>query len=180
MSDDTNAQGTPPPSTPSWTPPPPTPTPTPPTPDATGGTPAPATSGGGANITLSPALVFGLVAVVAIALSVFLKESEGGGAPGVSFWDAIGGLWSLFAIAAAIATLVPTLRSVVNLSEKTAWTVAAAGASSLVIWWVLFVLPRIDANLAFLATVGTAAGVAAAWISPGNTIKEDAGPSEAS
>lgn len=186
MSDDTNAQGTPPPSTPSgpsWTPPPPTPTPPAPEyqnyqapPDATGGTPAPAKTG--PSINASAPMVFGFVAVAAIVLATFIKETE------ISFWDQFGGLWSLFAIAAAVLTLLPALRTVVNVGPELAWKLAAGGAAALVLWWVLFVLPNIGqpqvANLTFLATVGVAAGVLAVWTSPDNSLKSHADSSSSS
>ena len=179
MSDDTNAQG-PAPSGPSWTPPPPTPTPPPgyqaPGPDATGGTPTAAKRG--PNINVSAPMVFGVVAVVAIVLATFIKETD------ISFWDQFGGLWSLFAIAAAVLTLLPALRTVVNLGADLAWKLAAGGATALVLWWVLFVLPRIGqpqvANLTFLATVGVAAGVLAVWTSPDNSLKSRTGTSSTS
>lgn len=173
MSDDRNAQDTPPPSGPagpSWTPPPPTATPAPPTPDVTSSTPTPARSG--PNINVSAPMVFGVIAVAAIVLATFLEETE------ISFWDQFGGLWSLFAIAAALLTLLPALRTVVNLKADLAWTLALGGAAALVLWWVLFVLPNIGqpqvANLTFLATVGVAAGVLAVWTSPDNSLKSHA------
>jgi len=175
MSDDTNTQGAA-PSGPSWTPPPPTPTPTStstpaayhaPGPDATGGTPA--TAKRGPNINVSAPMVFGIVAVIAIVLATFIKET------GISFWDQFGGLWSLFAIAAAVLTLLPAVRTAVNVGADLAWKLAAGGATALVLWWVLFVLPSIGqpqvANLTFLATVGVAAGVLAVWTSPDNSLK---------
>lgn len=186
MSDDTNAQGTPPPSGPSWTPPPPAPTPPAPdyqsfqtpAPDATGGTPAPAPAKSGPNINVSAPMVFGIVAVAAIVLATFIKETE------ISFWDQFGGLWSLFAIAAALLTLLPALRTVVNVGAELAWKLAAGGAVALVLWWVLFVLPNIGqpqvANLTFLATVGVAAGVLAVWTSPDNSLKSHAETSSSS
>ena len=175
MSDDTNTQGAA-PSGPSWTPPPPTPTPTStstpaayhaPGPEATGGTPATAKRGPSMNV--SAPMVFGIVAVIAIVLATFIKETD------ISFWDQFGGLWSLFAIAAAVLTLLPAVRTAVNVGADLAWKLAAGGATALVLWWVLFVLPSIGqpqvANLTFLATVGVAAGVLAVWTSPDNSLK---------
>ncbi len=179
MSDDTNAQGTPPPSGSSWTPPPPTPTPPAPefqgyqspgpAPDPTGATPAPTKSV--ASISLSAPLVCGVVAAVSIVLATFIKETE------INFWDTFGGLWSLFAIAAAVLTLLPSLHSAVGIKADVAWKVGAGGAAALVLWWVLFVLPNIGqsqvANLTFLATIGVTAGVLAAWTSSDNPYKAD-------
>ena len=42
----------------------------------------------------------------------------------------------------------------VNLPAKLAWTIAAIGAGYLVFWWVLFILPSISLNVAFLVTLG--------------------------
>ena len=39
-------------------------------------------------------------------------------------------------------------------ARQLAWTIAAVGAGYLVFWWVLFVLPDISLNVAFLATLG--------------------------
>lgn len=179
MSDDTNAQGTPPPSGPSWTPPPPTPTPTPltpdyqaPPPDATGGAPTPARTG--PTINVSAPLVYGVVAVIGIVLGLFLKESPVDGAPSVNLWDQLSELWSIVAILAAVLALLPLFSSAINLSADTAWRVQAGGAAALVLWWVLFVLPNINVNVSFLATVGVAAAVLAAWTNPDNPYKADA------
>ena len=67
-----------------------------------------------------------------------------------------------------MATLLPALRSVINLPAKLVWTIAAVGAGYLVFWWVLFILPDISLNVAFLVTIGVAAAVAAVWTSPDN------------
>lgn len=184
MSDDTNAQGTP-PMGPSWTPPPSAgsapPPPAPPeyqsyqgggsTPDPTGGVPQPVKSGG-PGVQVSPALVFGVVAIVGVVLGLFIKESPTDGAPGVNLWDELSELWSLVAIVAAVVTLLPAVRGVVNLGEQQAWKIAAGGAAALVLWWVLFILPTINYNVSFLATVGVAAGVVAVWTSQGNPYKQ--------
>jgi hypothetical protein len=42
-----------------------------------------------------------------------------------------------------------------------------------VFWWVLFVLPSISLNVAFLATLGVAAAVAAVWTSPDNPYRDE-------
>jgi hypothetical protein len=187
MSDESNPHGTPTPAPPqgddgSWTPPPPSATPPPaPTPPVPGQPPGPGGPTGdatsvstGPEIVLSPGLVFGLVAVVAIVLGLLLKESEGAGAPSVNLWDRTSApLWSIVAIVAAVATLLPALRSVVKVAAWLAWLIAAAGAGYLVFWWVLFVLPSISLNVAFLATLGVAAAVAAVWTSPDNPYRDE-------
>lgn len=121
------------------------------------GYPAPPASG---DTKVAAATWWALLAVVAIALAVSLPED------GDSGWGRIG-VWAGFAIAAAVATLVPALRSSLNLGEERAWQVAVAGGVSLAGYWVLFVLPAITMNVSFLATVGCAAGGIAAWLAPG-------------
>jgi len=125
-------------------------------------------------VQVSAALIFGAIAVVGVVLGLFLKESVAEGAPGVSLWDQLSELWSIVAIVAAVATLLPALRSVLSLGEQLAWRFAAGGAAALVLWWVLFILPNINLNVSFLATVGVVAAVLAAWTSPGNPFLETA------
>jgi hypothetical protein len=178
MSDDTNGQGTP----PSWTPPPPG-NPTPPPPpqqdfqahqgapsgDPTGSTPQPATKSR-PNVNLSPEIVLGVVAVLGVVLGLVLKVEPKFGASAttadgkVKLWDAMGWPWSILAIVAAVATLVPAFRGAINVSEKLASTITMVAAAALVFWWVLFVLPVISLTTGFLATVGVAAGVGAVWL----------------
>jgi hypothetical protein len=172
----------------SWTPPPPSSAPSPvPAPqtyqartDSTGGVPVTGT-GGGASLTLTPGLVFALLAIVGIVLAVLLKEAgiaDRTNAEGVpqkgSLWDVVGGLWSIAAIAAAVLTLLPALRSVANLDAKRAWMIGAAGAAFLVFWWVVFLLPSLRFNVSFLATLAVVAAVLAVWTSPGNLYKSAA------
>lgn len=178
MSDDSNAQGGP-----SWTPPPPG-NPTPPPPpqqeyqayqgapsgDPTGGTPQPAAKSG-PNINFSPEVVLGIVAVLGVVLGLLLKVEPKFGASATTtdgkfkLWDAMGWPWSILAIVAAVATLLPAFRSALNVSEKLASTITMVAAAALVFWWVLFVLPVISITTGFLATVGVAAGVGAVWMS---------------
>lgn len=101
-----------------------------------------------------------LASVVAMVLAVSLKEDGDNG------WGRIG-VWAGFAIAAAVLTLAPTIGRQMNLTSARAWRVAATGAVGLVAFWVLFVLPSIAMNISFAATLGVAAGVAAAWFAPG-------------
>lgn len=101
-----------------------------------------------------------LVSITAMALAVSLKED------GTNGWDRVG-VWAAFAIAAAVLTLAPVVRDNLNLSAGRAWHLGAVGAGGLVGYWILIVLPWIEQNVSFLATVGVAAGVWAVWRSPG-------------
>ena len=181
MFDESSPHGTPSP------PPPPSSTPPPPAPpqsaaDVTGGVPrgvdqtggvAPAGTKG-ATVTLTPGLVLGVVAVAAIVVGLLVKESDGAGAPSANLWDRTSApLWSIVAIAAAVATLLPALRGVLNIPAKLCWTIAAVGAAYLVFWWVLFILPSISLNVAFLVTLGVAAAVAAVWTSSDNPYRDE-------
>lgn len=105
-------------------------------------------------------LWLGLASVALVLLAVFVEEHDS------NLWDG-SVVWSLFAIAAAVATLAPALGRQIGLSESTAWTVGAIGAGGLVAWWVLLVLPGIADNIGFVATAGVAAGAAAVWRAPG-------------
>ena len=102
------------------------------------GSPVAATPRGSVNIDLSVGLVFAVLGLVGIVLAVFLKEAD------ENYWDNVGELWSMAAIVAAVLTLVPSLRSVVDLDDKLAWRLGAVGAVFLVFWWVVFVLPTMD------------------------------------
>ena len=166
MADDSNPHGTPNiPGERSWTPPPPPPTQStlPPSDDATGGVTR------GATVTLTPGLVLGVIAVAAIVIGLFVKESDSAGAPSVNLWDRTSApLWSIMAIVAAASSLLPALYTVLNIPVRLAWTIGAVGAAYLVFWWVLFVLPSISLNVSFLVTLGVAAAVAAVRSSPDN------------
>ena len=101
-----------------------------------------------------------LLAVACVALAVSIEEDGDHG------WGRIG-VWAAFAIGCAVLTLAPAVRNQVSLAPDTAWRVATAGAVGLAGYWVLFVLPRIEMNVSFLATLGCAAGIFAAWQAPG-------------
>jgi hypothetical protein len=174
MSDESSPHGTPssanPPPPPVGTPPPPAPAPAQPSTDPTGGVPA----ARGATVTLTLGLVLGVVAIIAILIGLLLEESAGEGAPSESLWDRTSApLWSIVAIVAAVATLLPALRSVVNVPARLAWTIGAVGAGYLVFWWVIFVLPDISLNVAFLVTLGVGAAVAAVVTSPDNPYRDE-------
>jgi hypothetical protein len=177
MSDESSPHGVPNQGTPSPANPPPPPAATPPPPapapsstDPTGGVPA----AKGATVTLTPGLVLGVVGIIAILIGLLLNESDGEGAPSESLWDRTSApLWSIVAIVAAVATLLPALRSVVNVPARLAWTIGAVGAGYLVFWWVLFILPEISLNVAFLVTLGVGAAVAAVLTSPDNPYRDE-------
>ena len=176
MSDESSPHGVPgQPPNPSNPPPPPTATPPPPAPapsstDPTGGVPA----ARGATVTLTLGLVLGVVGIIAILIGLLLDESDGGGAPSESLWDRTSApLWSIVAIVAAAATLLPALRSAINVPARLAWTIGAVGAGYLVFWWVLFILPDISLNVAFLVTLGVGAAVAAVLTSPDNPYRDE-------
>jgi hypothetical protein len=192
MSDESSPHGTPNPAPQpggdgSWTPPPPSTTPPPPAPtepsvDPSGGVnraadhtgAVTAHGAGGATVTLTAGLVLGLVAVAAIATGLLIEESDIAGAPSVNLWDRTSApLWSVVAIVAAVATLLPALRSSINVPARLAWTIAAVGAAYLVFWWVLFIIPSITLNVAFLVTLGVAAAVAAVWVSSDNPYRDE-------
>jgi hypothetical protein len=170
---ESNPQGAQP--NPSPTPPPP-PASSPPaagtaTGDSTGSTTTPVQRG--ATVTLSPGLVLGIVAIAAIVVGMFIKESDAAGAPSVNLWDRTSApLWAIVAIVAAVATLLPALTNVLNVPARLAWTIAAVGAGYLVFWWVLFVLPIVSLNVSFLVTLGVGAAVAAVWTSADNPYRD--------
>ncbi|MBA3281718.1 MAG: hypothetical protein H0U29_05760, partial [Acidimicrobiia bacterium] len=112
------------------------------------------------GVRVSATVVWSLISIVSLALAVSLEEDGDNG------WGRIG-VWAGFALAAAVITLAPALRSQLNLSGERAWQVAVAGGVGLAGFWVLFVLPSISQNVSFLATVGCAAGGLAAWLAPG-------------
>lgn len=156
----------------SWGAPPSTGTPPPPPPDATGAVPAPSSSGGG-GLSLSVdnpvALVLGIVAIAGVVLGLLLSADQETGFEGtsasVSFWDQMGWTWAILGIVAAAATLLPLLGKSIGLSAKQVTSVVTIAAGVLGLWWVLFILPSINSNRAFLATVGVLAAAGAAWVS---------------
>lgn len=129
--------------------------PTPPPPPSE---PSPATSV--AKVSLGGTAWFSLAAVALLAVAVSVKEDGDNG------WGRFG-VWAGFAIACAAVTLAPAVRERLGLSAASAWRVATAGGIGLAVYWVLFVLPWIEQNVSFLATLGCAAGAYAAWMAPG-------------
>lgn len=174
MADDTNAQGTPAPEQPtaeqpSWSAPPTgSAPPPPPPPDSTGSMPTPqAATNGGGGVNLSVGnplgLALGVVAVVGVVLGLVLSADVPGGGS-VSFWDDMGWTWAVLGIVAAVATLLPVVGKAAGLSSKQVVGIVTIAAGVLGLWWVLFILPAIDSNRAFLATVGVLAAAGAAWV----------------
>jgi hypothetical protein len=176
MADDSNPHGTPNiPGERSWTPPPPPPTSTRSTIQPGDSTSATGGVNRGATVTVTLGLALGVVAVAAIVSGLFIKESDTAGAPSANLWDRTSApLWSIVAIVAAVATLLPALHTALNIPVKLAWTIGAVGAGYLVFWWVLFVLPNnISLNVAFVVTLGVVAGVAAVWTSGENPYRDE-------
>lgn len=112
------------------------------------------------GVKVGGAVMWSLLSIAAIALAVSLEED------GQNGWESIG-VWAGFAIVAAVATLVPAVRSNLNIDATRAWQISVAGAVGLASFWVLFVLPVIERNVSFLATLGVVAGGLAAWLAPG-------------
>lgn len=139
-----------------------TPPPPPPGADVPGAPPPgpPTTAPSAPAVTLRGSAWFSVAAVALLAVAVSVPEDGDNG------WGRFG-VWAGFAIAAALATLAPSLRQQFKMSSETAWRVASAGGIGLVAYWVLFVLPWIEQNVGFVATVGCAAGAYAAWVAPG-------------
>lgn len=131
-----------------------------PIPPPPSGAPATPPSPGKSPVSLGGTAWFGLAAVVAVAVAVSVKED------GTNGWSRFG-VWAGFAIACAVLTLAPVVRAQFGLSGATAWRLATAGGVGLGVYWVLFVLPWIEQNIGFLATIGCAAGIYAAWTAPG-------------
>jgi len=149
----------PPPSDGTWGGPPSGATPPPPPPtDQTGQTPAPTASAVSISVDNPIGLALGIVAVAGVVLGLLIESD------GVKLWDTMGWTWAVLAIAAAIAILALSLGGLVPVSKAVAAHVMAIAAGVLVLWWVLFVLPIVSSNSSFLATVGTLAGVGAAYL----------------
>ncbi len=84
--------------------------------------------------------------------------------------DRNGNLWGVIAAWAAFATLASLAQGAALLAngdrKHVGWTVAAAGAAGLLLFWTLLILPVISTNAAFLITLGVVAGVAAVALNP--------------
>src|SRR5262245_3803388 len=92
------------------------------------------------------ALVAALFGFVAVIVSQSITEG------GVNSWTSVP-TWAVFAAVAALATLAPWIPATAE-RRAAAWRAAVAGAAGLWLVWVLFVLPTIHRNVAFLYTVG--------------------------
>lgn len=75
--------------------------------------------------------------------------------------------WSIFAMVAAIAQLLPVLGDNFGWSPPTGWLIGAVGTGALLVFWVLIALPSITGDGSFCLTLGTAAAAAGCWLSPG-------------
>lgn len=82
---------------------------------------------------------------------------------GEKLWDVMGWTWAILAIVAAVATAIPSFSSVIGLSEKIGNDIQSIAVAFLGLWWVLFVMPRIQTDQAFLATIGVFAAGALVW-----------------
>lgn len=125
--------------------------------------PQPSTPPPSPSVELRGTAWFSLLAAVLLAVAASIEED------GATGWSRFG-VWAGFAIASALATLVPSLREQLKVSSDNAWRIATAGGVGLAAYWVLFILPWIEQNVSFLATVGCAAGICAAWAAPGRPL----------
>lgn len=101
-----------------------------------------------------------LFGVVAVLVSQSITEG------GVNSWTSLP-TWAGFAAVAAFATLAPWVPGLPPALRGAAWRAAAVGAAALWLVWVLFVLPTIHRNVAFLYTLGIAASAWSVWCAPG-------------
>lgn len=101
---------------------------------------------------------FGFMAVI-----VSQSISEGG----MNSWTSLP-TWAAFAAFAALVTFAPWVAGSAA-GRAAAWKAAAAGVAALWLVWVLFVLPSIHRNVAFLYTIGISASAWAVWNAPGRS-----------
>ena len=90
-------------------------------------------------------LALGVVAVAGVVLVLLLRSPRGTAA---SCGTRSGGRGRVLAIVAAVTSLLPALRRLVNMSSRP-WPGRSPRSppARSVLWWVLFVLPVINANL---------------------------------
>src|SRR5690606_11468389 len=108
-------------------------------------------------------LALGVLAVAGVVLGLLLSADVPGGGT-VSFWDQMGWTWAVLGIVAAVATLLPVIGRAIGLSSAQVVSIVTIAAGVLGLWWVLFILPYISSNRAFLATIGVLAAAGAAWV----------------
>jgi hypothetical protein len=106
------------------------------------------------------AWALGVISVAAVVVGLSVTEDHR------TFWDLVNA-WGAVAIVGAVLTLAPAVAPLLNRPARPAWQVAVCGAGALLLFWVLFVLPRVGSNVTLLLSVGVAAGVIAAWVAPG-------------
>lgn len=103
-------------------------------------------------------LLLHVVAVLLVILGISLEV------------DSTDNLWSSSAAWAGFATVAALAQAVALLGKETfggqAWTIGAAGAAGLLLFWTLLMLPMISTNMAFMVTLGTAAAAVAVALSP--------------
>jgi hypothetical protein len=100
------------------------------------------------------------ISVAGVALGLSLKEHN------VNAWHSVHA-WGAVAVIGAVLTAAPAFGATAHISAVRCWQVAVAGAAALAFFWILFVLPSVGSNTSLLATIGVVAGIAAAWIAPG-------------
>jgi hypothetical protein len=75
--------------------------------------------------------------------------------------------WSAFALVCLMLVGVGAFGGAQGPGSGRTWTLGVVGASGLVAFWVLLVLPVISRNTSFALTLGVALAVAAVWLTPG-------------
>jgi hypothetical protein len=88
---------------------------------------------------------------------------------GVRGWSDVTA-WAFFAATAAVVQAAPLVGSAFGVDTATSWLVGAVAAASLVLYWVLIVLPSVSTNVGFAQTMGVAAAVIGSWLSPGRQL----------
>jgi hypothetical protein len=122
--------------------------------------PAAATAPAASGVKLSGTALLSLLSAAGLAAAVFLKEDK------VQGWDQYG-VWGIFAIVAALATMAPSMAAQFKLTPTRAWQAAVAGALGVALFWVLLIVPSIEKNLSFVATAAMVLAGLAAWLAPG-------------
>lgn len=174
MSDQPSSQNPPPaPPTAGFTPPPPPA-------NAGGEAPSaplqPATTTSGPSVSFSPAFALSVLGIAGVIVGLLVKFTPPGSssvtvgettvsAPKENLWDTMSWLWAILAIIAVVATLLPALGPALNLAKGTVRTFATIAAGILGLWWVVFVLPRIEWTGGFFVTAGVALALGAVYLS---------------
>lgn len=162
----------------SQTPPPPAPPTagfTPPPPPANAGNEAPAapaplqpaTTSSGPSVSFSPTLVLSVLGIAGVLVGLLIKFAPPGAdpAPKQNLWNTMSWLWAVLAIIAVVATLLPALGPTLNLAKSTVRTLTMIAGGVLALWWVVFILPRIEWTGGFFVTAGAALALGAVYLS---------------